>query len=512
MDTSGGSLGVHVLDGLHYIMARASSFPSRTIDADDGASAGDNGQERNGQPIRYDDGNRVIVNISYGAVAGPHDGTSMLEQAMADLVRPPTSKGDWGMYARLWICVAAGNAHRSRNHARLALRPDESKSLAWRVPPDNPLQSFLEIWLPESDSRGDQLPTQSLDALMVRVTPPGGVPAQSVRCGQLWVCQLDATNPVRAVAAVVFARRVVQGQRGTMVLVAAAATRALIAAPDRRGAPHGQWLVELQRSEATAGDPASEWIVDAWTERNDLIYGTPRSQQATVEAEDPIPEPTEATPDARQFMAAWQGRWPNGHLQDQFQARPTLGSLAGAATVKPTPTPFFDLYGHNHPIETGQVVAVGAYRTADNEVADYASGGPQRHVIDGTPGQPAPMSVETLADYGRTASMPRSAPDVQAPSDIGGALRGLRTVGMRAGSVARLSGTSAAAPSAVRLIANMQYAYTWPGGNAGWGAPREAAFGAEELPSPVVGPTDPSRPTPTPMKDDLFRRGSWRVR
>ena len=97
---------------------------------------------------------------------------------------------------------------------------------------------------------------------------------------------------------------------------------------------------------------------------------------------------------------------------------------------------------------------------------------------------------------------------MQAPSDIGPALRGLRTIGLRAGSVARLSGTSAAAPSAARLIANIQHAAVWFEDTESW----VVRFGGQRLASLAESSPDPKRPTPTPIMDDRFRRGRWRIR
>lgn len=520
LDTSGGSLGVHVLDGIRYIIDRASCLPYDVNSTAGDRTRPDTGSERPASLAgpdatlnRQHGFNKIVINISYGAVAGPHDGTSILEQAMADLVRAPTTGDIFGLRHATWICVAAGNAHRSRTHARLSLAPGQSKSLAWRVPPDNPLQSFLEVWLPESDAEGRALATATWDRIALQVTPPGGVPGQRVRCGQLWVCQLDGddhTEP-RVVAGAVFARRVAQGLRGTMVLLAAAATRPGIGKSEF-AAPHGLWLVEVsnETGSSEAGvNPGREIVINAWAERNDLVYGTPRAQQATVEAEDRIPDPTESTPDARRYLESLQRPWPNRHLDDQMQPRPSLGSLAGASSAKAGKVAFYDL----DEFEYGQVVAAGGYRMADGEAADYASGGPHRHVIDRSMGQPSLMSAEVEALYEATGSAPRMQPDVQAPSDIGPALRGLRTVGMRAGSVARLSGTSASAPSAARLIANTQHAKTWFDDPAEVGSRVDGKdFGAVQPPMPHSGPPEALRTTPTPIKDDRFRRGPWRIR
>jgi hypothetical protein len=128
-------------------------------------------------------------------------------------------------------------------------------------------------------------------------------------------------------------------------------------------------------------------------------------------------------------------------------------------------------------------------------------------------------------------------PDAIAPSDAGTALRGVRVAGTRPGVVARLSGSSAAAPVAARLVANVAHAFMWAplGGEdrlplskpaegddfkyAEYEATpagedtrdyRAAKLGATCWQAPVGA--DAARGTPTPMKDDMFRRGRYRQR
>ena len=503
LDTSGGSLGVHVLDGIRYIVHRANCIPP------DGRAGSDTttdlGSMNPATELNRSYFNKIIINISYGAIAGPHDGTSIIEQAMADLVR---DSGRKGMVDATWICLAVGNSARARAYARLSLRPGECKSIAWRIPPDNPLQSFLEVWLPELDGQGHLLEQDLVNRVALLITPPG-LPARRVVCGTAWACQLDgaeAKEP-RVVAGAVFSRRVAQGQRGTMALIAVAATRSGVAT-DTFCAPHGQWIVEVSNETGTSAagvNPGREIVVQAWTERNDLVFGTPRSQQSTVEAEDPIPEPTEFTPDARRYLdSAMSGR-PNHAMTDSLEPRPTMGSLAGAKSVKTSQTNFFEMSKY----QRGQTVVVGGYRLADEEMADYSSGGPQRHFIERSFGTPAPLPDSTQAMYAATDSSPRIRPDVNAPSDVGPSLRGLRTVGTRAGSVSRLSGSSAAAPCAARLIANVQHALTPAAGSTAKTADLSKQFGATQC---NVVPSPQQRPTAQPARDDRFRSGTWWVR
>ena len=95
-DTSGGSMNVHIMDGLLYILSRCATNA------------------------------KVAVNVSWGTFAGPHDGTSVLEAAMDQLV---DLKAD-----ALQIILAAGNGYQSRTHANATLSKGEHATLCWPGP------------------------------------------------------------------------------------------------------------------------------------------------------------------------------------------------------------------------------------------------------------------------------------------------------------------------------------------------------------------------------------------
>jgi len=214
LDTSGGAMNVSVLDGLMYILARCA--PSA----------------------------QVVVNISWGTLAGPHDGTSILEAAMDQLI---------DLYGgRLRIAVPAGNAYQSRTHANDELRRNRPQHLHWRVQPDDRTQSFLEIWLPEG-----------ADDVRITVTPPGGLAPLPERCmgeSGLWI---GADG--QPLCGLIFPRRSALGRRGTCALLALAPTFSLQA--DKSTAPFGVWQVTL----TSAGRKPVVW--DAYIERDDVALG-----------------------------------------------------------------------------------------------------------------------------------------------------------------------------------------------------------------------------------------------
>ena len=99
-DTSGATLDDYGLDAVRYILDRA----------DEIARARKCGRLP------------VVINFSYGIVAGPHDGTSDLEVAIDDLIaaRPKT-----------YVVLPAGNSELERLHARVPLQaPGRDRSIA----------------------------------------------------------------------------------------------------------------------------------------------------------------------------------------------------------------------------------------------------------------------------------------------------------------------------------------------------------------------------------------------
>jgi hypothetical protein len=118
-NTSGATLFPFVLDALWYIFIHASQIP---------------GAEN--API--------VINLSYGRLEGPHDGTDLIELAIQALVF--LSGG------RVRVVLPAGNSYLSRTHAQVTFAADgERQALPWRVLPDDRTPSFVEFWLPWRD-------------------------------------------------------------------------------------------------------------------------------------------------------------------------------------------------------------------------------------------------------------------------------------------------------------------------------------------------------------------------
>jgi hypothetical protein len=220
-DTSGGSMNVGVLDGLLYILSRCEA------------------------------GAEVTVNISFGTLAGPHDGTSALEAAMDQLV---------SLYqGRLRLVLAAGNGYQSRTHANIPLTASgkprapwrRKAALNWLVQPDDGTQSFLELWLPPGARDVE-----------IEITPPGHAALPPLRLGESRMWTNDSQQPC---CAVIYPLSVATGENGTCALLALSQTFSF--KPGAATAPSGRWQVKLS---TRSGDV----VVDAYIERDDIVNGT----------------------------------------------------------------------------------------------------------------------------------------------------------------------------------------------------------------------------------------------
>ena len=420
-DTSGGSLAVHVLDGIRYIVERALTMPY--VDGDLDTTAAPN--------YRL---NRVVVNISYGAMGGGHDGTSILEQAMQAFVRTTDLPA-------VWLVLAAGNAHVASAHARVELADDGPKTLTWLVGPDNPLESYLEIWLPDVDVLDRKVPIQTVRQIQVSVLSPDGQRLAVANCDEVWQLRNRvggiASEPM---AALIYSRRVVQSERGTMILLAVAPTRPRVShqMPGLAAAAHGEWTVVLSWGDQGSN---SRIAVHAWSERGDLVFGVPRAQQARVFSEDQWGEASEYDIEAMRAREVGRGVW-NPRAPPGVRPRYSLSSLASTAPARERfAVPATDTADV---LNRGAVIVVGGLRLNDGEVSQISSGGPSRLIgiereqqhLQSRGKEPSPSERSNSA---------RMAPDAMAPSDMSPAAQGLRSAGLHSAIEARISGTSAAA-------------------------------------------------------------------
>lgn len=297
-EPGGGTLGPHVADGIRYILDRADDIA---------------GQAKCG-PLP------VVINLSYGLMAGPHDGSYDLETDIDDMVRSR-------MAARgvpLVVVLPSGNSRQLRCHARFRLdNKCKTKTLKWRVPPDDRTQSFLEIWLPRAGSSG------AVPKVEVLITAPGGVATPFVIV-EGDVCVLDSGPDILGEAIYKSA-----AETGTRAMIKILLKPTWKLDTNRDVAPSGTWAIEV----TNAGPDVD---IEAWIERDEAPYGYPRRGRQS-RFEDP----------------GYEYRNDAGRLVDVDNAGSYIqrdGAHSGIATG-------------------GEAVVIGGYRRSDQKPALYSAGG-----------------------------------------------------------------------------------------------------------------------------------------
>lgn len=343
VDTSGGSMNVHIMDGLMYILSQCAPDAS------------------------------IAVNLSWGTLAGPHDGSSVLEAAMSQLIELKAGG--------LEIILPASNSYQSRTHANATLAQGEQVTLNWCGFPGDRTQNFMEVWL-EPGAEG----------VTVQITPPGHPALPALRWGESGTWNPAGGHPA---CALIYPRSVAIGRNGTCALVAVAPTLAFKASITT--APSGVWQVTVAN---THPGPVT---FDAYIERDDEIIGV--------------------------RTGALQS-----HFEDQWYD--TSGNPGSFVDDPDNPTPI-RRSGSFNSIATGDGVhCVGGTRVTGSKWALYS---PQWPDPDASrPERPGVVKV----------------PNTDAFSDENCILTGLLAAGTRSGGVARLVGTSDAAPQTLRKVFN----------------------------------------------------------
>lgn len=144
-ETSGFGKDMFELSALHYIFDRAERIKTAYDTAD--------------LPL--------VINLSYGGSGGPHDGTSLIEVAIAELIAARNK------LAPTVIVMPSGNMFQDRLYAQLTDRhfsvdpADAGQKIAtldWFTPPNDRTSSYVELWYPLGTRR---------DEITVEVNPPG---------------------------------------------------------------------------------------------------------------------------------------------------------------------------------------------------------------------------------------------------------------------------------------------------------------------------------------------------
>ncbi len=358
-DSSGGALTVSVMDALAWSLARCAPQAC------------------------------VTINLSWGALAGPHNGSSMLEAGMAQLIA--ASGRD------CHLVIPAGNAYQDRTHANALLegKPKHSGkgrscsevTLHWRVHPDDQSQSFLELWFEDHEEAH-----RILDQLAIELTPPGSpTPLPAIELGQSRVWPSAAAPEV----AVLFPMQSALGHPGSCALIALAPTARWF--KDAVITRAGVWQVRL------SNHGQRPVLVDAYIERDDVAIGA-------------------ADTGARQ---SW--------LDDRHYD--SSGGLGGFIDHPDNPS-LVRRSGTFNDIASGAgTVSVGGIRYFASTMDPMARYSPRSPDPDAS--RPERLGVQKV-------------PDRFAVSDDHATLWGVRSAGTRSAARVRLVGTSMAAPQVTR--------------------------------------------------------------
>ena len=215
--THGLWLNVYLLDALHFILSHVGSDES------------------------------VVVNVSLGAHSGPHNGRSLLERALDQLID--------AQQGRLTVVLAAGNSRLVRAHARASWPAGsgaQSLSAAIEMTGDDPTPNFVEAWIDGrvGNARFEVTPPPS-------VAPPSGEVAPG-RCATL----RDSEGRVVAMAYCGKVQGAAAPTQSLQALMAVAATREVGgAAPGTARA--GAWSLRVSARDETS--------VRLWVARDDSI-------------------------------------------------------------------------------------------------------------------------------------------------------------------------------------------------------------------------------------------------
>ncbi len=219
-DSGGGSLSAQVLDALRFVLDMA----------------------RPRQP--------VVVNLSYGSFAGPHDGSSLIEQAMDELVK-------------LWedslaIVIGAGNGRLAGCHVARTARPERSALLRVCLEPGDFTDTYVETWFKAAEPR--------LPRMRARVRTAGRDWSPWIGSGEC--VEFRDVGEVRPLARLSFQRQVPNGA-GSLLLLALAPTERP-ADDDGPLAPDGEWQLELTLEPDPADTEEEQTVAfESWVERDD---------------------------------------------------------------------------------------------------------------------------------------------------------------------------------------------------------------------------------------------------
>jgi hypothetical protein len=230
IDTSGVTMGSYVLQAVRMIMVWADKLDPE-------------------KPVP------LVINFSYGLLAGPKDGTQQLELSLADLIGYRNCK------APTRLVMPAGNSYRTRAAARMQLEETELQTLDWVVLPDAGAANYLEIWLDTGAGEKGCSPVE------VALTPQDKILDTVIRPEEGAVSEFIIDGqPVAGIYYQVF-RHPTTGTRERILL----AINPTVRTDDGRDlAPAGRWKLSIRN---LTERPITAHI---YVQRDDTPFGYPR--------------------------------------------------------------------------------------------------------------------------------------------------------------------------------------------------------------------------------------------
>lgn len=260
-DTGQGAHGTHVL-GIAAGNGRGGCPPGIAPEADlvfvHSATLAREGPDRLGDSVTLLEaidfikrvaGDRPwVINLSMGRHGEPHDGTTLVEQGLDQVLRAAPGRA---------IVQSTGNYFDRRIHSSGQLRPSEQRQLVWIVEEIDPTPNQLEVWY------------SGLDTFDVEVVGPDECLQQSAALDE------QAAFIVKGIeVGKIYHRRAEPNNLSNHVEIFL-----------HRGAPNGRWIVTLKGKEVLDGR------YHAWIERD---AACPRCQ-STFSVDDAVSTSTTGT-------------------------------------------------------------------------------------------------------------------------------------------------------------------------------------------------------------------------
>jgi hypothetical protein len=189
-----------------------------------------------------------VINLSMGNMGGPHDGTTLVEQAIdaAVLAKPGRA-----------LCQSCGNYHERKSHTTCQIRPGQVLVLHWETDQAVITPNELEIWY------------SARDRFSVRLVSPLGDESPAIGLGQTGTIQAGGRTVARIYQRATDPNNHDNHFNGYLY----------------PGFPPGRWLVEV------TGEDVVDGRLHAWIERDEACLGC----QSHFRAEEAVASSTTGT-------------------------------------------------------------------------------------------------------------------------------------------------------------------------------------------------------------------------